>query len=146
MANWHGYFVVERQTLGDSNWAALKAVFEAMGTAGSPFPAYNNHRRTRLDGDAVIYESQFDTSEVSIAAFKQLMADEFGVDVAEIQSNTGSTSYAGGSTTIWTFLYSDVARFVVERFGAGGSTWQQSGDECRGYLAANAAEWEEAEA
>lgn len=145
MADWHGYFAVERGTIGAGNWSALQALFEAMGTSGSPFPCYNNHRRTRLDGDVVIYESQFDTEEVSIPAFKQLLADEFSVDVADIQSETGSASYAGGSTTIWSFLYSSVLRFTVERFGAGGSTWQQSGDEARGYLAANAAEWEEAE-
>lgn len=143
MANWHGYFVVERGTIGGGNWDTLRVLFEAMGTHDATLPAYNNHRRTRLDEDAVIYESRFDTSEVSIAAFKQLLADEFGVDVNDIEHTIDSASYAGGSTTIWSFLYNAIERFSVGRFGAGGSTWQQSGDECRGYLAANRAEWEQ---
>jgi hypothetical protein len=140
--NWHGYFVVKRQTIGAGNWAALQTVFENMGTLDSRFPCYNNHRRTRLDEDAVIYESRFNTEEVSVVAFKQLLADEFGVPVENIQSEIDSVSYAGGSTAVWQFLYSDVERFKVERFGDGGSNWQQSGDECRGYLALYQEEWD----
>lgn len=140
--NWHGYFVVERQNISADNWAALQVVFESMGTLGSRFPCYNNHQRTRVDGDAVIYESRFDTEEVSVAAFKQLLADEFGVPLENIAHQTDTTTYADTETAIWQFLYNDVERFKVERFGAGGSIWQQSGDECRGYLALYRDEWD----
>lgn len=143
MSNWHGYFVIERQNIGITNWNALIALFEAMGTAGSRMPAHNNHWRTRLDGDAVIYESRFDTEEVSIAAFKQLLADEFNVPIEDIQSEPSSASYAGGMTTAWQFLYNAIERFKAERFGDGVSVWTESGDECRGYLATNREEWEE---
>ena len=136
------YLVVERQNIGPGNWAALRALFENMGTAGSKYPVWNNHDRERLDGDAVIYESRFDTTEVSLEAFKQMLADEFSVDVADIESVTTAADYAGIGTTVWQFNYGGQERFKVERFGDGGASWMDSGDECRGYLKLNAAEWE----
>lgn len=140
--DWHGYFVVERLNIGISNWNALIVLFEAMGTESSPIPAFNNHWRKRIDDNAVIYESMFDTSEVSISAFKQMLADEFGVPVEDIEDVQTEESYAGGTTIVWTFLYNAVERFKVERFGGSGSTWTQSGDECRGYLFFYRDEWE----
>ncbi|GAF82574.1 unnamed protein product [marine sediment metagenome] len=142
MADIHTYFVVERKNIGSGNWAALVALFEAMGMQYSKFPCFNNHDRTRLDGDAVIYESKFDTEEVSIAAFKQLLADEFGVDVADIGDVQDTADYAGIGTTTWVFTYGGVDRFLIERFGGGEASWMQSGDEARGYLKLNSVEWE----
>jgi hypothetical protein len=142
---WHGYFVVQRGTVGISNWNDLIAVYNEMGTHDSRFPAQNTHKRTRLDGDAVIYESLFAPDEVSVDSFKEILADEFGVPVENIEHTTAVVDYAGHDTTRWEFLYNAIVRFSVERFGRGGS-WQQSGDECRGYLAANRDEWEPQEA
>lgn len=141
MTNWHGYIVIERGTVGIGNWTSLIAVFEGMGTHDSAFPAENTHDRPRLDGDAVIYESAFDPTEITIEQFKELLAAEFGLDVADIEHTIGAEDYAGYGTTVWEFLYSGVVRFLVRRFGQGG-TWPQSRLECLGYLAANSAEWE----
>lgn len=140
--DWHGYFVVERLNIGISNWNVLIALFEVMGTEGSPMPAFNTHWCTRLDGDAVIYESMFDTSEISVEAFKQMLADEFGVPIEEIDDVETHESYAGGTTAAYIFLYNTIERFKVERFGGGGATWLQSGNECRGYLSLYRDEWE----
>jgi hypothetical protein len=74
---WHGYFVVERLNPGDANWSGLRSLYLAMGTHDSAFPCNNTHIRARMDGGAVIYESLFDPAEVSIPAFKQLLADAF---------------------------------------------------------------------
>lgn len=137
---WHGYFVCERLNIGASNWAKLQAIFEGMGTHDSPMPAHNNHIRTRLDKDAVIYESTFDPTEVTGEAFKQLLADEFSVQVEDIEQTITSDSYAGLMTPVWTYSYNAIDRFIVRRFADGG-TWSESGNECRGYLAANAAQW-----
>lgn len=142
MANIHTYFSVERQNISAGNWAQLRALFEDMGTQGSQFPMYNNHNRERLDGNAVIYESLFDTSEVSVAAFKQLLADAFGVDVGDIGDVQGSVSYAGGTTIIWQFTYNAINRFLIERFGGGGATWQESRQETLGYLSVYKELWE----
>ena len=145
MATWHGYFLVERLNIGIDNWTALTNLFEQMGTHDSPIPAENTHSRTRLDGDAVIYESRFDASEVTVDQFKQLLADEFSVPVENILDTTDQVDYVGNGTTRWTFYYDEITpgedRFLVERFGMGG-TWDESGDECRAYLAANIVEWE----
>lgn len=145
---WHGYIVIERLNIGIGNWQALVALFENMGTHDSTMPAENTHDRTRLDGDAVIYESLFDPDEVSVGQFKQLLADEFGVSVGDILDTTEIVDYAGRETMLWTLYYDEITsgedRFQVERFGRGG-TWDQSGDECRAYLAANAGEWESGE-
>ncbi len=138
----HVYLVVERQNIGAGNWGELIWIFETMGTVDSKFPAWNNHSRTRLDGDAIIYESKFDTAEVSLEAFKQMLADEFGVDVGDIETVMTAADYAGIGTTIWQFNYSGQERFKVERFGTGGATWMESGDEARGYLALYRDLWE----
>jgi hypothetical protein len=141
MTKWHGYFVVERGSIGSENWTALQALFENMGTHGNKFPAFNNHKRVRLDGDAIIYESAFDPSEVTIEQFKQLLADEFSVPIQDIDSNTSQDDYAGYGTTVWDFLYNAVSRFIVRRFG-GGENWQASRQECIGYLIQNTALWD----
>ena len=145
MADWHGYIVIERLNIGIGNWGALVTLFEQMGTHSSTMPAENTHDRTRLDGNAVIYESLFDPDEVSIDQFKELLAGEFGVSVEDILNTTEIVSYGNGETTIWTFYYDEIIpgedRFLVERFGQGGA-WIESGDECRAYLKLYADQWE----
>jgi hypothetical protein len=141
--DWYGYLCLERGTIGSGNWAALQTLFEDMGTHDSPIPAHNtNPRPPRLDGDAVIYESKFDTSEVTVEAFVQWLADTFGVPVEDIDHTSSNVSYAPGTDTlVLSFLYNAVVRFVVRRFGAGGSSWEQSRAETIGYLILNAAAW-----
>ncbi len=138
---WHGYIVIERGTVGAGNWSSLQTLFEDMGTHQCPYPCWNTHWRARLDGDAVIYESKFDPDEVSVDSFKELLADEFGVDAGDIEHTTAKADYAGHGTTVWEFLYGGVVRFVARRFGQGGD-WTASGDECRAYLIENMEEWE----
>ena len=144
---WHGYILIERLNIGADNWSALRALFEDMGTHDSIIPANNTHHRTRLDDDAVIYESLFEPDEVSVDTFKQLLAAEFDVPVENILDTTAIVDYAAYGTTVWTFYYDEITpgedRFKVERFGRGG-TWPESGAECRAYLAANAEQWEPA--
>jgi len=143
---WHGYFVIEREVahLGINNWNTLTALFLAMGTHDSPFPMYNNHHRFSLDGNSVIIESLFDPTEVTVQEFKQLLADTFGVDVADIEDVQSVVSYGDYATSVWVFNYpiGGDTRFTVRRFGQGGS-WEVSRNECLGYIAANIASWEE---
>ena len=136
------YFVAERLATSSANWTQLQGIFEDMGTSGSKFPAWNNHKRARLDGDAVIYESQFEPGEVSGLKFRQLLADEFGVDIGDIDQVITQEDYAGIGTVVWTYSYNAVERFIVRRFGGGPATWEQSRLECLGYLKVNQAAWE----
>ena len=150
---WRGYFCCKRLNIGIGNWTQLKGIFEGMGTqketdepSDSPvsnFPAYINHWRERLDGDAVIYESQFEPGEVSGLKFRQLLADEFGVDIQDIDQEITQDDYAGYGTTVWTYSYGVLERFIVRRFGGGPATWEQSRLETLGYLKLYAAEWGE---
>jgi hypothetical protein len=133
MALAHIYFAVQRQEIGANNWAALLDTFENMGTADSPMPAWNTHWASFDEGNTVIYESVFDTAEVSIAAFKDLLATEFGIDVEDIAHDIGAENYAGHGTTTWQFKYNDVDRFKILRFGGGAATWAKSQAEARGY-------------
>jgi len=143
MTTWNGYFLVLRQDISLQNWTDLQTLFEDMGTHDSVLPANNNHSRASLDGDAVIYESQFQTDEVSIPAFKQLLADTFDVDVADIEHEIGAEDYAGYGTVTWQFNYPIAGpnRFKVERFGGGG-IWESSRQETLAYLSDNILEWE----
>lgn len=142
---WHGYFAVIRLNIGAGNWANLQDLYEAMGTHECPFPCFNNHWRTRLDGDAVIYESLFDPDEVSVQAFKELLADTFGVSVEDIYHTVDSASYSGDTTTIWAFYYDAIEegkdRFQVERFG-NGHAWELSRQEALGYVKLYQDEWD----
>ena len=147
------YFVAERLNIGIGNWTQLKGIFEGMGTqkeTGEPsdtpvsnFPAYINHWRERLDGDGVIYESRFEPGEVSGLKFRQLLADEFGVPLQDIDQVITQDDYAGIGTTVWTYSYNAIERFIVRRFGAGQVTWEESRLECLGYLKLYSAEWGE---
>lgn len=143
MADWHGYFVVERQNIGSGNWETLQGLFENMGTHDSQFPMYNNHWRCRLDGDAVICESNFDTDEITVDAFKQLLADTFGVDVADIEDIQSVVLYGDYDTAVWVYSYpvGGDDRFTVRRFGRGGE-WVESQNECLGYLVLHETLWE----
>lgn len=144
MARWHGYIVAERGIVGIGNWEHLIIVFEKMGTKDSPMPARNTHWATRLDGNAIIYESAFDPSEVSQEGFKELLATEFNVQIEDIQVIVDEASYAGGFTRVWDYHYpiGGDLRFTVRRFGGWSVGWDTSGDECRGYLALYRDEWE----
>lgn len=139
---WSGYFSAERLNIGAGNWTQLQALFEDMGTLDSKFPAWNNHKRTRLDGDAVIYESQFEPGEVSGLKFRQLLSEEFGVPIEDIDQQISQDDYAGIGTTVWAYSYDAIDRFIVRRFGRGGP-WPESRAECLGYLSANTSEWEQ---
>jgi hypothetical protein len=139
---WRGYFVVERGAIGAGNWASLQWLYERMGTRGSSFPMWNNHQRARLDGDAMIYEFKFEPGEVSVASFKELLANEFSIPIEDIDHTQDVVSYSGSvDTMVWEFLYNDLVRFTVRRFGRGG-TWAESKTEALAYLQDDQAAWE----
>jgi pectate lyase len=139
MTTWHGYLIVERGDIGAGNWANLRAMFAALGPATASQPAYLNHWR-EVDADTTIYEARFDASEVTQAAFKQMLADEFSVPVENIHVDTHATSHGGAFSRVWSYRYPGPAgavRFTVHRC-AGGGSWQESGHEARAYLGAQA--------
>lgn len=141
MALKHCYISIENLALNATQRTTLIDALKALGPASDSQPARLNHWRTRLDGEAIILEALFDEDNLTIAAFKQRLAAIFGVDPASIGDVSASTAY--GPAVTFSRGGTDYLRFLL--FGGDGATWQESGDACRAYLAANSAEWESAE-
>ncbi|HDZ37099.1 MAG TPA: hypothetical protein ENH62_02225 [Marinobacter sp.] len=142
MAMRHFYLGIENLNLNNNQRQVLVDELKALGQASDSQPARLNHWRTRLDGEAIILEANFNEDNLTIQRFKQRLAATFGISADDISHVTQNRSFSGDMTLLVTFAYggTDYLRFAL--FGGGGASWMQSGDECRGYLAANKEEWE----
>ena len=139
---WHGYFGVEDLNLSTAQRRLLIGELRSLGPASDPQPARLCHWRTRLDGNQAILEALFNEDNLTVDKFKQRLGSIFSVDPEDIESQVNSRWFAGGSTPVVVFGYggTDYLRFAL--FGGLLASWQESGDECRGYLAASIEEWE----
>lgn len=138
----HQYIGLENIALTAPQKATLITALAALGPAADSSPARLNHRRVRLDGDAVIFEASFGDNDLTVAALKQYLANVFGVAVGQIANANTSQTFAVLPTPIVTLAYQSVNRLRVALFGGTGATHEQSRVECIAYLAANAAQWE----
>ena len=142
----HLYFAIENLNLNDTQRAALVDALRALGPATARQPAYLNHWRTRLDGQAAIFEALWDEDRITIEVFKQRLGTIFGVSWVTIGHSVQLVTFATRQTAIVTFSRTGTDYLRVAFFGYPGGedwpTWQESGDECRAYLALYAAEWE----
>ena len=147
MAHWHGYMAIENLNLTTAQRAEIITQLSRLGAISRKQPCWRNHRRTRNDGDAVLFEARFNDASLTIDAIKARLAGIFDVDVGTI-NHAVSTWYfdlaTPESTPVVTFSRggTDYLRFAV--FGGIGSTWMQSGDEARGYLRTYSNEWDQA--
>lgn len=142
MATWHGYLGIENLALNATQRETLIDALKALGPTSDPQPARLCHWRTRLDSEAAIFEALFNESSLTVAAFKARLAAIFSIDPATIDHAIQSVSFAGGTTPIATFSRSGTNYLRFALFGGAGASWTESGDECRGYLAANRDEWD----
>jgi hypothetical protein len=145
MTKRHFYLGIENLNLNAAQRQMLIAELRALGPASDPQPARLNHWRTRLDNEAAIFEALFNEDNLTVDRFQQRLGAIFGVDPATIDHATQQASFADGATPIVTFSRggTDYLRFAL--FGGTDAEWMNSGDECRGYLAANREEWETSE-
>jgi len=148
MAHRHFYMGIENLNLNAAQRAILIAELRALGPPregddAETQPCRLNHWRTRLDGQAAIFEALFDEDALAVERFKRRLGAIFGVDPATIDHSTATAHFAGGDTPVVTFSRggTDYLRFAL--FGGVGATWQESRLETLGYLAANAEEWGE---
>ena len=142
---WHGYFAIEDINLNDAQRDTLIDVLRELGPDTHPSPACLNHWRTRLDGDAAIFEALFNEDNISIVAFKNRLGAIFGVDPDSITHAVVYPTFDSLSTAVVTFGRNGTDYLRVAFFGYNGTdwpTWEQSGDECRAYLALYADLWE----
>jgi len=147
---WHGYFGIENLNLNDNQRAELVAALRALGPASHPQPACLCHWRTRLDGQAALFEALFNKDSISIDAFKQRLGAIFGISWVTIGHSVNMVTFDSLPTAIVTFSRSGTDYLRVAFFGYSGGedrpAWAESGDECRAYLALYASQWETADA
>jgi hypothetical protein len=145
MAQWHGYFGVERLALSDANWNAIKAALAAI-LINNPRGAHQALQvRLRPDGDAAIVEGLFSTDDLTVDAFKNMLANATGVPVDNITHSENAVTLHAEPSRIHRFGVGGVDRLRASMFaGVGGftTTWAQSRRECVQYLINNVAEWQ----
>ena len=142
MADWHGYFAIEDLNLNDNQRDTLVDVLKALGPKTHPQPACLNHWRTRLDGDAAIFEALFDESLLTVEAMKDRLAAIFGISPATIDHTLTIFHFGPGSTPVVVFSRNGTDYLRMALFGGPDATWEESGDEVRAYLALFADQWE----
>jgi hypothetical protein len=140
---WHGYFGIENLNLNDSQRDTLVAALRALGPAAHPSPACLCHWRTRLDGQAAIFEALFDEDTLTIQAFRNRLAAIFGVDPATIDVDLSEHTFLSRPTPIAVFSRANTDYLRMALFGGPAASWSESGAECCAYLAANLTAWEE---
>ncbi len=135
------YFGVEALSLTAAQRAVLVAALKLLGRDNrAPQPSHRNHWRVRLDGQAVIFEANWNTDEWTVAGLGNRLATLFGVSPALVTFATAQTVY--GPTA--TYTYSGTNRLRLIAFGGLLATWAESHDAVTAYLAANSAAWESA--
>jgi hypothetical protein len=142
MSEWHGYFAAQRLDINTNQWNRLRAILMTWGPLSDPQPARLNHRRACLDDTIVIYEAAFDTDDVSISGFRQMLAAEFGVEPGDIGVTANNITIDVMPSPFWTFDYGGANRFRVGVFAGLSSTWPQSRHEVIAYLIQHIGDWE----
>jgi hypothetical protein len=145
---WHGYFGIENLGLNATQRGTLVDALRALGPASAEGlkPSVLNHRRTRLDGEAVIFEALFDENDITVDAFKGRLGSVFGVAPATIDHAVTRVTWHHLESAVVTFSRSGVSYLRVVFFGYKGArwpSWKESRLEALAYLAANAVAWEE---
>jgi hypothetical protein len=136
-----GYFGIENLNLTNPQKQMLIDGIKGLGDNNSPYPNFRNHSRLRLDNNAILFEANFDETSVTIAAIKARLATIFSVAAGTISHSTIQSAYG----LVVTFTHSAQQKMRMIAFGHDGAnwgTWEQSNAAARGYLLANAAQWE----
>ena len=142
---WHGYWGIENLALNDTQRDTIVDELRRLGPSSDPQPARLNHWRTRLDGQAAIFEALWDEQYITIDTFKQRLAALFNIDPETIDHDTNLVTFAARQSAVVTFSRNGTDYLRTVFFGyAGGEfpEWDESGDEARAYLALFADEWE----
>ena len=145
---WHGYFGVENLNLKTAQRAELIVALRALGPADDLQPAHLNHWRTRLDGDAAIFEALFDEDHITVGAFKGWLGTIFSVSPTTIDHSLVTVTLDTRASAVVTFSRggTDYLRVVFFGYAGGGEwpTWNESRIECGQYLLNNIQDWESA--
>ncbi len=138
------YFGIENINLTAPQKQSLIDGLKTLEDNANNNPCNRNHWRLRLDNDAIIFEANFDESQLTIAAIKSRLATIFGVAVGTISHSTSQNATYG---LIVTFIHSAQNKIRMVAFGHNGTNWatvEQSRTAAQAYLAANSVAWESA--
>lgn len=150
MSAWRGYLGIENIALDAAQKASVVAALRKLGPKSHTSPARLMHWRTRLDGDAAIFECLFDADTITIESVKAFLATAVGVSPAVISDAVAFVTFGGQPTPVVTYSAGGTARLRVAVFAGleqdgEPTTWEQSHDAVLAYLAENRDAWEGAE-
>ena len=133
------YFYVENLNLTAPQQATLVAQLQALGQRNADNnPRMRNHWRTRLDGQAAIFEAWWDSSQLTAVAMRNRLASIFSVSQASITYATTQPVYG----SLVTYTYASVDRLRLGVFAGANASYKDSQAAALQYLADNAAGWE----
>ena len=141
----HVYFGIENLALNDTQRGELVDALRKLGPLTHPSPACLCHWRTRLDGQAAIFEALFNEDVITVQAFKNRLGNIFEIDPDSIDHNVNLVTLDVLQTAVVTFGRNGTDYLRVAFFGYNGTdwpTWEQSNVETLAYLAANRDLWE----
>lgn len=145
MAEQHLYLAVQRQNLGDSNWADLIAALQAKGQHNDgDNPNLINHWRVSLDELFQIFEAAFEGANIDVDWFTNWLANEFGVDPLDIGEVTGYNQYGRFSTYSYPAGVTNRFRIGVLGFvqGQGWPSHEESRLTTVQYITNNQSNWD----
>ena len=141
---WHGYIALQDLGMNQTQRQTLWQVFKDLSPATlDNQPKHLNQFRLSLDEKKAILELLFDDEDVSISAFRIMLANTFDVSYVMITWNTTRREYGWSWTPIWTFGRNGTNYFRVALFGGVGADWLQSKDAALDYLRQNIEDWEQ---
>ena len=117
---WHGYFGIENLGLNAEQRAVIVEELRRLGPESDRQPARLNHWRTRLDGEAVIYEALWDEETITIEAFKKRLAALFGISWVTIGHGVLLVQWGARDSAVVTFSRTGVDYLRVVFFGYAG--------------------------
>jgi hypothetical protein len=145
MARKNLYCLGQDINLTEPQRAALWQVIREIAGMDTGQPRDRNHGRLSLDESLINFQGLFDEDDLSVSAFKQLLADEFGVEPSSIDSVRDDVEIGGYTSPFWTFSRLGTNYFRLAIMGGVNATLAESNDAFKAYLQANAAEWEPSE-
>jgi len=142
---YQGYYAIEDLNLNASQRQTLVEALRKLGPASDPQPARLCHWRTRLDGQAAIFEAAFNENNLTVEAFKRRLGTIFGVSWVTIGHSTQSVTFDSLPTPVVTFSRTGTDYLRMALFGGPAASWEESRLECQAYLKDHQDEWESEE-
>ena len=141
---WWGYFGVEaKPVMSAGHVSTLVSGLRSLGSQNHPQPGKRNWGpRVRLDNRAAIFEAEFDKANLTLEWFTARLAALYDVPPATISTTVAFGFWGGETTPVVTFWRQEAQTLVMAAFAGVEASHEESGAAARGYLAANAADWE----